>query len=109
MSKDEIEIFKKYAFYFCYPYQAKQYSGTFSFIQALCIVWLCLALWHREWVFLAGIVVLFLGASNIAEYLNHGNFLRHLDQRGKLSPELQERLVLVEAVESKIIEARAKR
>lgn len=106
MSQDEVDIFRKYAFYFTYPYQAKQYSGTFSLIQALCYVWLGLALWHREWVFLACIVVLFFCAGNMAPYLNQGNFLRHHGKRGNLSLEMQERLALVEAVESKTLEAR---
>jgi hypothetical protein len=108
LSMAEVDIFRTYAFYFIFPFQAKQYSSTCSLIQALCIVWFGLALWHREWGFLACIVVLFFFATNLMPRLNQGNFLRHHNKRGKLSPELQARLAIVEAVESKILEARPK-
>lgn len=109
MSKDEIDIFKKYPFYFIYPYQAKQYSSTISLIQVLSIIWFGLGLWHRDWMLITCIAGLFFGATNMAPILNQGNFLRHHNKRGNLTPELQTRLALVESVESKILEARMKK
>ena len=105
----EAETFRKYAFYFIYPFQAKQYSYTFSLLQVLCLVWFAICVWRQEWVLLGCLFVLFLVASNMAPYMNQGNFLRHHKERGNLSSGLLDRLELVQAVESKIIEARTRR
>ena len=107
-SKAELAIFRKYAFYFIYPFQAKQYSSTFSLMQALCLAWLAMSVWQREWVFLVGFAALFFIATSMAPFLNQGNFLRHHEKRGKLPPELLERMAVVESVEEKLLEARAK-
>lgn len=106
LTSDELEVFRRYTLYFMLPFQAKQYSSTFSFIQLLCLVWGGLSLWRGEWILLSAMVVLFFVATNMAPFLNQGNFLRHHYGRGKLPPELVERLEIVEAVEGKILEAR---
>ena len=108
-SESELVIFRKYAFYFIYPFQAKQYSGTFSLMQALCLAWLAISLWQREWVLLVCFIALFFVATNMAPFLNQGNFLRHHEKRGKLPLELLERIEVVESVEEKILEARTKK
>jgi hypothetical protein len=107
-SEAESAIFRKYAFYFIYPFQAKQYSGTFSLLQALCLAWLSMSLWQREWVLMVCFIALFFVATNMAPFLNQGNFLRHHEKRGKLPLELLERKEVVESVEEKILEARTK-
>jgi hypothetical protein len=104
----ETQTFRHYAFYFIYPFQAKQCSGAFSLIQALCLVWLAICIWRQEWTLLGCFVVLLLIATFMAQYLNQGNFLRHHEEKGKLSLELLERLELVQAVESKILKARTR-
>lgn len=108
-SEAEVTIFRKYAFYFIYPFQAKQYSGTFSFMQALCLVWLAMSFWQREWMLFACYIALFFAAANMAPFLNQGYFLRHHKKRGKLPLELLERMEVVESVEEKILAARSKK
>lgn len=106
LTKAEAETFRRYSLYFIYPFQAKQYSGIFSLIQALCLIWIAVCAWRQEWILLSCFVAMFLVATNMAPFLNQGNFLRHHEARGKLSPELLDRLELVQAIESKILEAR---
>jgi hypothetical protein len=108
LSSDELQVFRRYAFYFVYPYQARQYSSTFSFVQALSVLWIGLFLWNRDWVFVVGFIALFFVASNMASYLNHGNFLRYHAAKGHLTSELEARLAVIEAVESKIANARSR-
>lgn len=103
---EELEIFQRYAFYFIYPFQAKQYSGTCSLIQMLCFIWACFCLWNHEWGLIVAIISLLLAATHMAPLLNQGNFLRHHHLRGKLSVELIDRLKIVEAVENKVMKAR---
>jgi hypothetical protein len=102
----ELEVFRRYTIYFMLPFQAKQYSSTFSFIQVLCLVWGGLCWWRGEWILLGGMVVILFVAANMASFLNQGNFLRHHYGRGKLSAELVDRLGTVEAVEGIILKAR---
>lgn len=102
----EMVIFKKYAFYFIYPYQAQQYSSTFSFLQALSLVWLVLLLWKQQWLLVGLIVMAFLAATLMMQYMNPGNFLRFHADRGNLGEDLLERLELIEAVEARITDAR---
>lgn len=107
-SEAELTIFRKYVFYFIYPFQAKQYSSTFSFLQILCPIWIVMSLWQHEWALTVCFIALQFVAGNMALFLNQGNFLRHHEKRGNLTLELQERKELVESVERKILEARTK-
>lgn len=102
----EEAVFRKYAFYFLLPYQAKQYSSVCSFAQFMCYIWFCLLLWNGQWTMMAAAVVVFFATSKMAMFMNIGNFLRFSNQQGKLTPKLIERLEVVEAVESKILKAR---
>ena len=105
----ELQVFQRYALYFMLPFQAKQYSGTFSFVQLLCLVWGGLCLWKGEWILLGAMVALFAVATSMAPFLNQGNFLRINHSQDKLSPELIDRLEVVQAVEEKILKARGLR
>lgn len=106
MSAGEIAIFRKYALYFGYPYQARQYSSALSIVQGLSVVWMALLLWRSEWILAACFVGVFFAATNMAPFLNPGNFLRHHDAKGNLPEFLQHRLALLEVVEDKVMEAR---
>jgi hypothetical protein len=108
MSPAEREVLKKHALYFLYPYQAQLYSSTFSLLGVLCVVWFGVLLWHREWVLAVCFVPALTGVTRMAPYLHPGNFLRYHNARNDLPEFLQEKLALVEAVEEKILEARAR-
>lgn len=105
-SHAEEAVLRKHAFYFLLPYQAKQYSSVCSFAQFMCYVWFGLFMWNGQWTMAASAVAIFLVTSNMAMFMNIGNFLRISNQQGKLTPELSERLQVIEAVESKILQAR---
>lgn len=109
LTPSELQVFRRYAFYFMLPFQAKQYSGTFSFIQLLCLIWAALCFWKGEWILMGAMAALFFVATSMAPILNQGNFLRLLHSKGKLPPELVHRLELVEAVEAKILNVRGSR
>jgi len=105
----EIATFRKYPYYFLQPMIARQWSSVCSWLYALGIVWAGYLAWQLQWT--AAVIALALGflASNLARILNAGNWLRFHDQRGKLTPELQDALADVEAVEQKIYNARMAR
>lgn len=102
LTEDEVAVFKAYPVYFLHPFVARQYSSALSFIQSACYVWIALILWHRMWVQAGLFVVLAVLAMNMARVLNPGHFFRYHNQRGKLTPELQERLASIESVENKL-------
>jgi hypothetical protein len=102
----ELQVFRRYSLYFMLPFQAKQYSSTFTFAQLLCVVWGGVCLWKGEWILLGAMIALFFVASTMAPFLNQGNFLRLHHIKGKLSPELVDRLEAVEGIEDKVLKAR---
>lgn len=102
----QMHVFKKYVFYFMFPFQAMQYSSAFTFSQLLCLIWAGLCIWKSEWFLLIGIISVFFATGNMAPFLNQGNFLRVHRSKGKLTPDLLERLEIVEEIEEKILKAR---
>ena len=105
----EIATFRKYPYYFLQPLIASQWSSVCSWLYALGIVWAGYLAWQLQWTAAAIALGLGLLASNLARILNAGNWLRFHEQRGKLTPELQDLLADVEAVEQKIYNARMAR
>ena len=105
----EQQIFRRYSFYFLLPFQAKQFSSTFSFVQMLCLIWVGLCLWKSEWVLLGAITAVFFVAARMASFLNQGNFLRVLHSQGKLTTELIERMEAIYVIEGKVLKARGLR
>jgi len=102
----EEAAFRKHAFYFLMPFQAKEYSSVCSFAQLMCCVWFGLFVWNGLWTMAVVTAVVFMVASQMAMLMNIGNFLRIINQQGKLTPELCAKLEVIETVESKILKAR---
>ena len=100
--EQEIEVFSKHALYFRHPVQARMISGTCSAIQVSCVAVAGAALFRQEWLVAALSVAAFFAAANLAPRLNPGHFLRYHAERWNLTPELQWKLGLVEAVEDKL-------
>lgn len=105
-SPEEVTVCRRYAFYFRYPFQAQQYSGAFTCIQLLSFVWVALMLWRNEWLLAATFGFLAFAAFRMAVFLNPGNFLRSMQNQGKLTKQLLGRLHAVEGVEEKVTRAR---
>lgn len=105
-SPSELQVFRRFNIYFMLPFQAKQYSGAFSFVQFLCLIWVGLCLWKGEWILMGAMMALLFVAAKMAPLLNQGNFLRLLHSQGKLSSDLVNRLELIESVEGKILKSR---
>jgi hypothetical protein len=106
LSGEEIKIFQKHALYFIFPYHAQQYASTLSFVAMLSYIWLALLAWNREWVLCGFSALVFFVATSMVPLIHPGNFLRYHRARGKLTDHLSEKLVLLESVESKILEIR---
>lgn len=106
LTDDEVAEFKAYPVYFLHPFVARQYSSALSFVQSACFAWIALMLWHRMWVQTGLFVVLTFLAMNMSRVLNPGRFFRYDGRRGKLTPELRQRLANIESVENKLTERR---
>jgi len=102
LTSDEVTVFRAYPVYFLHPNIAIQYSSSFSVLQTTCLIWVAWMAWNRMWVQGGLFVVLFFLCLNLTRVFNPGHFFRFHSAKGKLTPEMQDRLSFIEEVEAKL-------